>query len=51
MSQYLVKHEFIKRLHARYKTEGIEIPFPQRTLSTRGPLPIATSGGIRSDGE
>ncbi|NQW03542.1 MAG: mechanosensitive ion channel family protein [Acidobacteria bacterium] len=51
VSQYLVKHEFIKRLHARYKTEGIEIPFPQRTLSTRGPLPIATSGGIRSDGE
>jgi small-conductance mechanosensitive channel len=31
-SQYLVKHEFIKRLHARYAREGIEIPFPQRTL-------------------
>jgi small-conductance mechanosensitive channel len=31
-SQYLMKHEFIKALHARYKTEGIEIPFPIRTV-------------------
>jgi small-conductance mechanosensitive channel len=30
--QYLVKHEFIKRLHARYVREGIEIPFPQRAV-------------------
>jgi small-conductance mechanosensitive channel len=27
-AQYLVVHEFIKRLHARYRVEGIEIPFP-----------------------
>jgi small-conductance mechanosensitive channel len=27
-----VKHEFIKRLHARYKQEGISIPFPVRTI-------------------
>jgi small-conductance mechanosensitive channel len=32
--QYLVVHEFIKRLHARYRDEGIEIPFPIRTLMT-----------------
>ncbi len=25
-------HEFMKRLHARYKKEGITIPFPQRTM-------------------
>jgi small-conductance mechanosensitive channel len=25
-------HEFIKRLHERYKKEGIEIPFPIRTV-------------------
>lgn len=30
--QYLVKHEFIKRLFARYGKEGIEIPFPIRTV-------------------
>jgi small-conductance mechanosensitive channel len=32
VSQYLLKHEFIKRLHQRYRTEGIEIPFPIRTV-------------------
>ena len=30
--QYLVKHEFIKRLHERYGREGIVIPFPIRTV-------------------
>jgi small-conductance mechanosensitive channel len=25
-------HEFVKRLHARYAAEGIEIPFPVRTV-------------------
>lgn len=30
--QYLVKHEFIKRLHRRFNEEGIEIPFPVRTV-------------------
>ena len=27
--QYLLKHEFIKRLYARYAKEGISIPYPQ----------------------
>jgi small-conductance mechanosensitive channel len=31
-AQYLVVHEFIKRLHARYRAEGITIPYPTRTL-------------------
>jgi len=35
VDQYLIKHEFIKRLHARYKQEGIVIPFPIRTLDLR----------------
>jgi small-conductance mechanosensitive channel len=26
--QYLIKHEFVKRLRARYEAEGIEIPVP-----------------------
>lgn len=30
--QYLVKHDFVKRLHERYRDEGIVIPFPMRTL-------------------
>lgn len=30
--QFLVKHEFIKRLHRRFDEEDITIPFPIRTL-------------------
>ncbi|HUL32037.1 MAG TPA: mechanosensitive ion channel family protein [Thermodesulfobacteriota bacterium] len=30
--QYLVVHEFIKRLHRRYQSEGIELPYPARTI-------------------
>jgi len=30
--QWSVTHEFIKRLHKRFKLEGIEIPFPIRTI-------------------
>ncbi|MGD8627802.1 MAG: mechanosensitive ion channel [bacterium] len=29
---YLLKHEFVKRIHRRFKQEGIVIPFPIRTL-------------------
>ncbi|WP_425060280.1 mechanosensitive ion channel family protein [Sporomusa carbonis] len=35
VDQYLIKHEFIKRLHVRYNQEGIEIPFPIRTIHTK----------------
>ncbi len=31
-NQALIRHEFIKRLHKRYKEEGITIPFPIRTV-------------------
>lgn len=34
--QFLIRHEFIKRLHRRYRAEGIEIPFPIRTLVWKG---------------
>ncbi|MFC7217434.1 mechanosensitive ion channel family protein [Streptomyces polyrhachis] len=30
--QYRIKHEFIKRLHARYRAEGIEIAYPVRRV-------------------
>lgn len=32
VDNYLLKHEFIKILHRTYAKEGIEIPFPQRTV-------------------
>jgi len=31
--QYLIKHEFIKRLHQRYAQEGIIIPYPIRAIN------------------
>lgn len=33
VDNYLVKHEFIKRLHKRYKEEGINIPYPIRAIN------------------
>jgi small-conductance mechanosensitive channel len=41
--QYLIKHEFIKRLHHRYQQEGIEIPFPITTVV----LPDREAGASR----
>ncbi|APY85156.1 mechanosensitive ion channel family protein [Streptomyces alfalfae] len=38
--QYRVKHEFIKRLHQRYRVEGIRVPAPARTVTVQqGELP------------
>jgi len=31
-SSHLVKHAFIKKLHVRYAKEGIQIPYPMRTI-------------------
>jgi small-conductance mechanosensitive channel len=33
VDQYLIKHEFIKRLHERYAKEGIVIPYPIRAVN------------------
>ncbi|NTV65654.1 MAG: mechanosensitive ion channel, partial [Oscillochloris sp.] len=38
--QFLIKHEFIKRLRSCFQAEGISIPFPIRTITTAGPIPI-----------
>jgi small-conductance mechanosensitive channel len=35
VDQYLIKHEFVKRLHTRFNHEGIVIPFPIRTITHR----------------
>jgi small-conductance mechanosensitive channel len=32
VDQYLVRHEFMKALHERYRAEGIVIPYPLRTI-------------------
>jgi small-conductance mechanosensitive channel len=39
--QFLMRHELIKRLHVRFNLDGIEIPFPMRTVQIKGPLPTA----------
>ncbi|MDI3420085.1 mechanosensitive ion channel family protein [Streptomyces luteolus] len=40
--QYRIKHEFIKRLHQRYRAEGIRVPAPTRTvaLQQEGSAPL-----------
>lgn len=40
VDQALLKHELIKRLHARFRAEGIRVPFPTRVLSARDPIPV-----------
>lgn len=46
--QYRIKHEFIKRLHRRYRAEGISIPAPTRTVSVQpaagAPVPHQRDG-------
>ena len=44
VDQYLLKHEFIKRLYTRYKQEGINIPFPIRTLIHKNLPPAGRTG-------
>jgi len=41
--QYLIRHEFIKRLHVRYKKEGIVIPFPTRAVKLEQVTPLEES--------
>ncbi len=33
VDNYMIKHEFIKRLHKRYAQEGINIPYPIRAIN------------------
>jgi small-conductance mechanosensitive channel len=34
-NSYLLKHELVKRLHRRYRGEGIVIPYPTRSLDVK----------------
>ncbi|HSK08611.1 MAG TPA: mechanosensitive ion channel family protein [Vicinamibacterales bacterium] len=49
--QFLVKHEFVRRLHERFDREGIVIPFPIRTIAQReAAAPSHALGASGSDG-
>jgi len=41
--QYLIRHQFIKRLHSRYQQEEIIIPFPTRTVNLEQIPPLEES--------
>jgi small-conductance mechanosensitive channel len=46
VDQYLVQHELRKRILRRFREEGIEIPFPHRTVYLREKKsPGSTPGG------
>ncbi len=40
MDKYMITHEFVKALHRRFRKEGIEIPFPIRTVIMPKPAPV-----------
>lgn len=46
--QFLIRHEYIKKLHARFNRDGIEIPFPIRTLYIRNPRAADGADPIQS---
>lgn len=46
VDQYLVQHELRKRLFKRFRREGIEIPFPIRTLYIRDNSGAAAASGV-----
>ena len=51
---FAIKHEIIKRLHARFKDEGIEINYPVRKLTTALPseyLPTLAQEDENLDGQ
>lgn len=41
--QYLIRHEFIKKLQQRYRAEGIEIPYPIQTIYFEAKKPRSPS--------
>lgn len=39
IDNYLIKHEFLKSIHARYRQEGITFGYPQRVVQLSSTLP------------
>lgn len=53
VDQYLLTHEFLKRLDVRFREEDIVVPFPQRTLHwgrTAGPTGAPDDQGVGGEG-
>lgn len=50
VDNYLVKHEFIKKLHKRYAKEGIVIPYPIRAINYDQEKAFEASAGIGKKG-
>ena len=46
-AQYLLGHEYVKALHRRFNEEGIEIPFPIRTVIMQPSRPGPTAAPTR----
>lgn len=50
VDNYMIKHEFVKRLHKRYAKEGIVIPYPIRTLDwNKGSEPMRVEEEAKKD--
>jgi small-conductance mechanosensitive channel len=50
--QYRIKHEFIKRLHRRYREEGIRVPAPARNVTLQqGGVSIPQQRGTEGAGD
>jgi small-conductance mechanosensitive channel len=45
VDQYLVQHELRKRIFKRFRAEGIEIPFPIRTVYLKAAAAAAAADG------
>lgn len=48
VGSFVVRHEMMKRVHARFESEGIEINYPVRKLVATSPIPIE---GLQHDSE
>ena len=48
VGSFVVRHEMMKRIHARFDSEGIEINYPVRKLVAPSPIPIE---GLQHDSE
>ena len=45
VNEYLIEHDFVKRLHTLFNEEGIAIPFQIRTTAYRQPAPDERAQG------